>query len=237
MTIAESPIAPPLPPLPEAEELHNGDRMTQTEFHRAYERMPPEFRAELIGGIVYVASPLRIGHAISHPDLSGVLWMYRAATPGVQLGDNGTVILDDSAEPQPDLFLRVLPENGGRSRTTADDYVEGPPELIVEIAHSSRAIDLHDKRLDYARTGVLEYLVYLVATAQLRWFDLANDRERSPDADGVVRPAQFPGLWIDTAALAARDATRLMIVLQQGLATPEHAAFVRKLAAANGGAS
>jgi hypothetical protein len=66
----------------------------------------------------------------------------------------------------------------------------------------------------------------------LRWFDLANGQERQPDPDGVIRVAQFPGLWIDTAALAARDFGRLAAVLQKGLAAPDHAAFVDKLAAA-----
>jgi Uma2 family endonuclease len=212
MTIVEPPIVPrPDSVAAEAHLLDNGDRMTQPDFHRAYERMPPGFRAELIGGIVYVASPLRVGHAAAHPWLSALLFAYQVATPGVQLGDNGTVILDEEAEPQPDLFLRVLPECGGLSRTTVEDYVQGPPELVVEVAHSSRSIDLHAKRLDYARTGVPEYIVHLVATGPLRW---------------------FPGLWIDTAALAARDFGRLAAVLQKGLAAPDHAAFVDKLAAA-----
>jgi Uma2 family endonuclease len=233
MTIVEPPIVPrPDSVAAEAHLLDNGDRMTQPDFHRAYERMPPGFRAELIGGIVYVASPLRVGHAAAHPWLSALLFAYQVATPGVQLGDNGTVILDEEAEPQPDLFLRVLPECGGLSRTTVEDYVQGPPELVVEVAHSSRSIDLHAKRLDYARTGVPEYIVHLVATGQLRWFDLANGQERQPDPDGVIRVAQFPGLWIDTAALAARDFGRLAAVLQKGLAAPDHAAFVDKLAAA-----
>ena len=211
-------------------QLHNGDRMTQAEFHRAYEQAPEHFRAELIGGIVYVASPLRLPHGSNHVSLSGLLFIYGARTPGVEAADNTTVILAEDAEPQPDLFLRVLPSLGGLSRTTEDDYVQGPPELVIEIAHASRAIDLHAKRDDYAAAGVPEYLVYLVDERRLRWFDLAGNTELSPDGDGVVRVRQFPGLWIDTAALAARDAVRLMATLQAGLATPEHAAFAATLA-------
>ena len=138
---------------PEERELHTGDRMTRAEFHRIYERTPEHFRAELIGGIVYVASPLRIAHGSNHLPLGAVFFGYESGTPGTQSGDNTTILLGDEGEPQPDLYLRILPDHGGQSRTTPDDYVEGAPELIAEIAHSSRAIDLHAKRDDYTRYG------------------------------------------------------------------------------------
>jgi hypothetical protein len=213
-------------------ELHSGDRMTREEFHRIYEQMPKDFRAELIGGIVYVSSPLRRRHAAVHMPLSTLFFAYEGQTPGVESGDNATVLLGEEGEPQPDLFLRILPEFGGQSRTSRRDYVEGPPELLAEIAHSSRAIDLHDKRDDYARYCVLEYLVLCLRERQLRWFDLRADRELQVDTDGVLRIRTFPGLWIHPEAVLGKDYVRMMAVLTQGLATPEHAAFVAKLAAA-----
>ena len=216
---------------PEERELHTGDRMNREEFHRIYERTPEHFRAELIGGVVYVASPLRIRHGTNHLPLGSVFFAYESGTLGTQSGDDTTVLLGDEGEPQPDLYLRILPENGGQSRTTADDYVEGAPELIAEIAHSSRAIDLHGKRDDYSRYGVREYLVLCLRERQLRWFDLAANRELQPDADGVFRMRVFPGLWIDGAALVARDHRRLTATLEVGMATTEHAAFVARLLA------
>ena len=42
----------------------------------------------------------------------------------------------------------------------------------------------------------------------------------------------FPGLWLDAAALIRGDLPQVMLVLQQGLASPEHAAFVARLQAA-----
>jgi Uma2 family endonuclease len=204
--------------------------MTQAEFHRAYEQMPERFKAELIGGIVYLASPLRLGHGTDHVTLAGLLFLYRTRTPGVEAADKATVILADDAEPQPDLFLRILPAFGGRSKTTDDQYVEGAPELVIEVAHASRAIDSHAKRADYSRAGVPEYIVYLVGQRQVRWFDLAAGRDVPVDPDGVLRSRQFPGLWIDTAALADRDDVRLLGTLHRGLATPEHAEFVKLLA-------
>src|SRR5437868_4700209 len=110
-------------------ELHNGDHMTREEFHRIYEQTPEGFQAELIGGIVYVASPLKIRHGTNHLPLGSLLFAYESSTKGVQSGDNTTILLGEEGEPQPDLFLRILPEYGGQSRTTPDDYVDGAPEL------------------------------------------------------------------------------------------------------------
>jgi hypothetical protein len=145
-------------------------------------------------------------------------------------------LLGEEGEPQPDLYLRILPEHGGQSRTTPDDYVAGAPELVAEIAHSSRAIDLHRKRDDYTRHGVREYLVLCVRERQLRWFDLRAGQELAADADGIIRVRCFPGLWIAVEALLAED-PRMLTVLQQGLATAEHAAFVRALTEARTAAS
>ena len=218
------------PALKPEEQLYSGDRMSRREFHRIYEKTPDGFKAELIGGTVYVASPLKLRHGTNHPILSGLLFTYQCATPGVELGDNTTVLLGDESEPQPDLFLRVLPEYGGQSTTSEDDYVDGPPELVAEVAHSSRSIDLNAKREDYARYGVPEYLVVNLAEHRLHWLDLRTGQELSPDAEGVVRVRCFPGLWIHAEALLAKDFGRLMATLQQGLASPEHTEFVGRLA-------
>lgn len=212
-------------------DLHSGDRMTREEFHRIYEKAPEGFKAELIGGIVYVASPVKLPHGTVHPVLGTALYLYKAATPGVEAGNNVTILLAEDAEPQPDLYLRVLPEWGGQSRTTSDEYVAGAPELIVEIAHSSVAIDLHAKREDYRQYGVREYLVLSLKEQQLRWFDLPNDQELRIDGDGILRARTFPGLWIHAPALLAKNFEQFMATLSQGLATPEHENFVRELAA------
>ena len=230
-------VTEPTGPPAEVLELHNGDRMTQQEFHRIYARMRRSVRAELIGGIVYLASPLKVRHGTNHNFLGVLFGIFAGHTPGVECGDNTTIILGEDDEPQPDLYLRVLPEYGGRSRTTADDYVEGAPELIAEVAHSSKAIDLHAKRDDYARHGVLEYLVLNAHDRRLHWFDLRAGQELVPDADGVYRVRTFPGLWIHGEALLDRDFQQMMATLNAGLATPEHAAFVSRLASARGGAS
>jgi Uma2 family endonuclease len=213
-------------------ELVNGDHMSQLEFHRIYSQMPDKVKAELIGGVVYVASPLKIRHGRNHLPLGTLFFLYEAQTAGVECCDNTTVILGDESEPQPDLYLRILSEFGGQSRTSTDDYVEGAPELIAEVADSSREVDLNTKRKDYARHGVKEYLVVNVRDNRLHWFDLPTGDELTADADGVYRIRTFPGLWVHGDALFARDSRRLLATLDAGLASPAHADFVKRLAAA-----
>src|SRR5262245_35923620 len=173
---------PPDPP-----PLENGDRLTQAEFHRRYQACPESVKAELIGGIVYMASPLRRPHATHHPELSGVLWLYKGATPGIEVLDNATTILGEESEPQPDLALRILPEWGGQSRTDEDDYIVGPPELVAEVAHSGVAIDMHQKREDYCQAGVLEYLVLCLEQEEIHWFSFESGRPITPNRKGIYR--------------------------------------------------
>jgi Uma2 family endonuclease len=211
-------------------ELHSGDKMTQAEFHRIYTQMDESFRAELIGGIVYVASPLKLPHGQHHMFLGMLVSFYCAQTPGTDVGDSVTTILGEESEPQPDLFVRILPEFGGRSRTTDDDYIEGPPELLIEVASSSVSLDLHGKRQEYALAGVPEYLVLNLRDSRLHWFDLRNDQVRQPDADGICRMTTFPGLWLHENAVCQRDYAKATSALNAGLSSPEHAAFVAELA-------
>ena len=209
-------------------ELCNGDRLTQREFHRRYESAEDTF--ELIGGVVYMASPPGLAHGMCHTRLGLVLSHYQARTPGTEHADNTTVILGEESEPQPDSLLIVLPEYGGRTRLRQNKYILGPPEFVAEVAHSTRAIDLHQKKRDYQRVGVKEYLVVCLEEMELRWFGFGPMRPIDADKKGVFRSRVFPGLWIDGPALLALDSGRLLRVIAQGLASREHAAFVRRLA-------
>lgn len=224
MTSADRRTTPPTLPL-----LVNGDRMTQKEFHRRYEAYPDDVKFELIGGIVYVASPLRWPHGTYHLKLGMALELYAGATPGIEAGDNATTILGEESEPQPDLTLRIIQECGGRSIVNKQEYVEGPPELLAEVAYSTRAIDMHQKKDDYEQTGVLEYLVLCLEEEELYWFHFPSRRQIRPNRKGVYRSCVFPGLWIDRKALLAGDSLRLAAAVQQGTASREHAAFVKHL--------
>lgn len=210
--------------------LAPGERMTQPEFHRRYEAYPDKrAKFELIGGVVFMASPLRYPHGRYDQTLSLVFGFYAAATPGVETASNATVILGETSEPQPDLTLRLTQAAGGQSRINAREYVEGAPELLAEVAYSSRDIDLHAKRDDYRQAGVREYLVVCVEERELHWFDFTQGTTLRPNRAGVCRSRIFPGLWLDVQALLDQNAPRLIEVVQQGLASRPHAAFVRRL--------
>ncbi|WP_337884316.1 Uma2 family endonuclease [Fischerella thermalis] len=212
--------------------LESGDRLTRYEFERRYQAMPQNIKAELIEGVVYLASPVRArGHGRPHAKIMTWLGTYTAATPGVDLQDNATVRLDADNEPQPDALLRIEPEVGGNSRISDDDYIEGTPELIVEIAASSAAYDLNDKLNAYRRNGVQEYIVWQSYENRLDWFNLQQGRYvlREPDTDGIIRSQIFPGLWLVVNALREGNMAEVLAVLQQGLQTAEHQAFVERL--------
>jgi Uma2 family endonuclease len=171
--------------------LENGDRLTRAEFERRYAVMPHIKTAELIEGEVHRPSPVQhVSHGKPHAQLLVWLGTYSAATPGVDLGDNVTVRLDQINEVQPDALLRL---EKGQSRISADDYIEGAPELVAEIASSSVAIDLHRKLQVYLRSGVQEYLVWRTLDEQLDWFELREGEyvPLAPDEQG--RPACAAG--------------------------------------------
>jgi Uma2 family endonuclease len=211
--------------------LEPGQHLDRATFHARYEAMPPETRAELIGGVVYMPSPLSIDHGDFDSLIATWLTLYRRATPGVQAPSNASVLLDDQGEPQPDNLLRIRPEHGGQSRTEGR-YIGGAPELIVEVAVTGRKIDLGPKFEDYRRAGVLEYVVVATGPAEVCWFVRRGDRLEpfSPGSDGVFRSEVFPGLWLNPIALFTDDVDLLIATLNQGLATPEHAEFVARLA-------
>jgi Uma2 family endonuclease len=204
--------------------------MAQPEFHRRYEDYPEDVKFELIGGTVYTASPNNGPHGTYHFELSLVLGLYEAGTPGIEGADNMTTILGEEGEPQPDLMLRLLKECGGQSEYNEEKYLVGAPELVAEVAHSSKAIDMGGKRKDYLAAGVQEYIVLCIEEQQLHWFHFPSRRKLKPDRGGVFRSRIFPGLWLDGPALLARDSAGLIATVQKGLASDEHEAFARRLA-------
>jgi Uma2 family endonuclease len=218
---------PVLPP------LENGDRLDQKTFHERYEAMAEDVKAELIGGIVYMASPQKLPHGRSNKDLLWWLGVYEDETPGVEALSGVTNILGSLSEPEPDACLFVRAEHGGRAAANEDDYLAGAPDWIGEIAASTESIDLHRKKLDYESAGVREYVVVALRTKKVFWFVLRRGKfqEMRPDTDGIYRSKVFPGLWLDPDALLRRDRKRMLAVLRQGLTTKEHEAFVAKLAA------
>jgi Uma2 family endonuclease len=215
--------------------LENGDRLTRVEFERRYEAMPHVKKAELIEGIVYMPSPVRLTkHGRPHTLLSTWLGYYASKTPGIEdFGDNSTVRLDEDNEPQPDLLMLMPKRGGGEAVVDADGYVSGAPDLVCEIAASTVSLDLHAKLNAYRRNGVREYLVWRVEDGAVDWFALREGRFEPlrGDEGGLVRSEVFAGLWLDVPSLLGGDLAKVLATLERGVATAEHAALVARLAA------
>ncbi|RME76750.1 MAG: Uma2 family endonuclease [Chloroflexi bacterium] len=220
---ADTPPPPPLQP---------GDHLTRAEFERRYRAHPEIKKAELIDGVVYMPSPVHHKlHGTPHFNIITWLGVYRAGTPGVEGSDNATVRLDFENEVQPDALLRLEAERGGQSQVSADDFLEGPPELVVEIAASSASYDMYNKKRLYARCGVKEYLAIQMYEQKIDWFVLREGvfETIAPSEDGVLCSEVFPGLWLKPEAFWEGNLAEMLAVLQKGLASPAHQEFVQTL--------
>jgi hypothetical protein len=211
--------------------LQNGDSLGATEFLRRYEAMPDIKKAELVAGVVYVQTPVRIT-LHGEPDSLIQTWLgiYAAFTPGVRGATNATACLSSEDVPQPDGLLRILPENGGRTKVDPQGYLQGAPELVVEISANGASLDLHKKFTAYRLAGACEYLVWRTEDSVVDWWMLKDD-DYVPLAheNGIMKSQVFPGLWLDAAALFKSDGPGLLATLERGLASDEHTKFLESL--------
>ena len=230
--MSEPALLEPLPRKTILPPLEAGDRLSRAEFERRYEATPKSVHAELLEGEVYMSSPIRWGrHTFHQGRLLRVLLLYQASTPGTEAGGETTLRLDEENEPQPDVVMFIHPNCGGQTTIDDDEYLQGAPELVGEIAASSVSIDMHKKLEIYRRNQVREYVVWRVFDEAIDWFAWRDGKyvPLPPDKDGGVRSEAFPGLWIDIPALLADRWPDVQKTLQAGLSSAEHAAFVAKL--------
>jgi Uma2 family endonuclease len=213
--------------------LENGDHLRRAEFERRFDAEPELKKAELINGIVYMSSPVRIKkHARPHAHVMGWLFLYHAATPGTDIGDNGSVRVDEDIMPQPDGFLRIDEAYAGQSYIDQDDYLQNLPELVFEVASSSASYDLHEKLEMYLLHGVKEYVVWRVLENSIDWFRLEGNtyQQVQPDENGVITSTNFPGLRLAADAFINGNLAAVLAELQKGIDSEEHKNFVAKLA-------
>lgn len=212
--------------------LEHGMHLSDEEFLQRYEALPGIKKAELIEGVVYMPSPVRHStHGLPHAQIMGWLGAYWAGTPGIEVSDNTTLRLAAGTIPQPDAVVRIAVAGLGTSTVDEDGYLRGAPELIVEIAGSSAAYDLHEKLALYQNHGVQEYVIWQVHEQEIIWFRLEDGSYRPlpVDEDGLIRSQIFPGLWLAVDAMLAGDLATVLAAAQEGLQSAEHAGFVKQL--------
>jgi len=212
--------------------LRDGERMSVEEFERRWEAMPDLKRAELIEGRVYMnAAALRWDwHAEPYGILMLALAFYGAYTPGALFGTEPSVRMEEGSLPQPDGVLRISEEFGGQTKIEGG-FVVGGPELVAEISASSERHDLGVKKDLYFRCGVREYLNWSVLEERIVLFHRDADQfvELNLESDGMLKSRVFPGLWLDPTAMIQHDRLRVIEVLQLGIQSSEHQAFVKEL--------
>jgi Uma2 family endonuclease len=195
--------------------LESGDRLTRAEFHRRYCARPDIYKAELVDGVVYVTTRVTFSHGSATATACAWAGVYAADHAGIHVGVRSTTFMGETSEVQPDV---VIFRNGTVSsvRVTADDFLEGAPDLLVEVASSSASYDLHDKKRVYERAGVREYIVWQLYERRIDWFRLRGDRYEplAADADGMIESEVFPGLRLDVPAMLAGDRAAVLAALR-----------------------
>jgi Uma2 family endonuclease len=210
--------------------FHNGDHMDQPTFHRLYTKAPDWFHAELIEGVVYFKMPVQFVHGELQSRIATVLTTYASESDAIKTGDGPTTVLNHENEPEPDAVLFVTPEYGGQIQFDRKGYLIGAPDLVIEIANTTHAMDLGAKKRVYQRAGVREYIVVRVPERQIVWFEMTDEGfvERELK-NGVLKSTSFPGLWLDVSALFAATAKQLLATVRKGMASPEYGEFIRRL--------
>lgn len=201
--------------------FENGEVMNREEFHRRHRECEDLQRVELIEGVVYLPSPTSVR---KHGRRQGLvlLWLYNYEEQHegvVEACPPGTVFLDDMNEPEPDAMMYYVREgqfaDDDGNVDEDGDYLLGAPELVVEVANSTRSKDLHQKKTAYERNGVLEYIVWRVRDNAIDWFQLRERKyvQREPGPDGVIESEVFPGLRLDVPAMLAMDRKRVLAAI------------------------
>ena len=212
--------------------LENGDRLTREEFHRRYEAMPENIKAELIEGVVFMSSPVRAKNH-GEPSAKIITWLgyYSAFTLGTSTAENVTLYIDADNEYQPDAVLRIEESYGGKSLINKDDYLKGSPELIVEVSASTISKDLFEKKNVYRRNGVLEYIVWRVSDREIDWFILIDGiyQKLEVDKHGIIESKVFQGLRLNVKAMLKDDLQKVLADLQNGLKSKKYNDFVEQL--------
>lgn len=162
-------------------------------------------RYQLVNGDLYMApAPNRFHQDISRT-IQFEIMKYLERTPGgIIYNAPFDVVLTDINVFQPDLAYF---SKEGRSVLT-DKGAEGAPDLVVEVLSPSTArLDLDQKRVVYARTGVSDLWMVYPDKLEVQVFDLRRDPDvpaATLRGDDVLRSRFLPGFELPLTTVFQR---------------------------------
>jgi len=138
--------------------LEAGQLLDRPTFHERYEAMQPETRAELVGGVVYMPSPMSVDRGDTSLIVAGWLDRYRRFTPRIRGAVGATVKLYLKGEPQPDAFLFILcpgpcPTRRSRGAGRGDTRTRGLRGEAGQGARSRRRREVTASPINSAESG------------------------------------------------------------------------------------
>ncbi|MCI0694616.1 Uma2 family endonuclease [candidate division KSB1 bacterium] len=162
-------------------------------------------KADLIKGVIYMQSPPSDLHEALFAFLFPLLTNFvRHKKLGIVRGSKSAVRLGENDGPEPDIMF-VSKE---RQHIVKHAYVDGAPDLIVEIISPSTAhIDRVKKKNQYAEFGVREYWM-IDPNRQIAEFLRNHDGKWEPitlSAEGVFRSQAVPEFWMRVDWLWAEE--------------------------------
>lgn len=186
-------------------------------FASLFDVIPEDCKADVIDGVVYLSPP----QTIEENDL--VSWLCIALGTFVEELHLGLVTinkvayrLDDANGPEPDVaFIRAQ-----RGDVIRRAYVDGPPDLAVEIVSpESVDRDYELKRRLYERFGVGEYWIIDPDESTALFLILESGAYVEASLDGTIFHSRvLPGLTLDTRWLWQRPLPATLPIVRAMLA-------------------
>ncbi|HLL91195.1 MAG TPA: Uma2 family endonuclease [Tepidisphaeraceae bacterium] len=196
---------------------HPGRRLSERAF---LDWVGEKTRAEWVDGEVIVMAPVGDSHADLNLFLGAVLRQFvehhdlgeiRGPETMVRLKIGGKV-----ERRLPDLLFVAA----ARAAAIKPTFVDGPPDLIVEIVSpGSVDHDWRDKYFDYEAAGVGEYVVVDRASEKVKAYALGRRSKQfepvEPDADGRLRSKAVKGFYLRPQWLLGPRPPKVATVLRE----------------------
>jgi Uma2 family endonuclease len=182
--------------------------------------VPDGQKADLIDGVIYMASPDTRRHDRLGGWIKFLLQGYTAVNRlGEVYGSRFAFALSEFRAPEPDVaFVR-----SERLSLVEERRMVGGPDIAVEIvSRDSRQRDYGEKKQLYAEAGVSEYWIIDPLQQRVEFHRLHAGRyELVPlEHNRLFRSAVLEGFWLDVEWLVAKSLPNEYDILQEILRNP-----------------